>query len=359
LKVHFLKPAGFDEAYNALVAVLHDDAGAMRMYYPLLIDGASGCGKTRMAVELYRKILKEAESMKLTKVAYAFVDMDIVDRAGSADDACKSVLKVLMRSYTHGLRDLDAFAKWLGSLTLEDLMSSLFPGDGRVALYLHVDEFQKNEKTMAFLLKAVKAYNGNQPSRPILLVGSGLYTNHRQLDLQSSSERYVFELRYFDNALAYRLVREGAHAFVTPDGQEELPHFLCKLLPERDTDAPLLVRFLTEDTGGWALACVQLGVELAMSNAAEPNMLEMGLVETRVLDRLTFLYKQDILLSMSGLSSVGQAKLMLLALSPLSVSCHDRTHFSRRPSPPRSESRCPFALSPMLKLLQASMFFAR
>jgi hypothetical protein len=105
-------------------------------------------------------------------------------------------------------------------------------------------------------------------------------------------------------------VRKAALAFCDNPGESwaAVPNFLLKALPGNMSTAPPLVRQLVEDTGGWALACVQLGVALAnMGKRAllNLNQNDMKTGETNVHDQLKHLYQQDIsnaIKNMSGRS---------------------------------------------------------
>jgi hypothetical protein len=121
----------------------------------------------------------------------------------------------------------------------------------------------------------------------------------------------------------YKLVRKAALTFRVDPGESRAaaPNILLKVLPGKMRTAPPLVRHLVEDTGGWALACVQLGVEHARKRALlDLDQNDLKTVETNVRDQLKHLYEEDISNAMKSLSVFGLAKLLLLAMSPVSVS---------------------------------------
>lgn len=319
----------FENAYADLTSLLRYTRGSPpsitcdeRMDYPVFIDGASGAGKTRTAVELYLKVKDDLAALDLHGLAYVRVVMsEVTERTDDKEGAFAAVMSFILQQYSQQ-------STATPFKTLEDLMDSIFPGEKRTALYLNLDEFQENEKATAILLSEVKKYNSRKPHRPILLVCSGLYTSAALLGTVSQ-ERAKLEVRYLDEAGAYDLVRGAAIAFAMPPGSTwmQAPAHLRNLLPQKLSEAPVQVCYLVEDTGGWALACAQLAVELVLK-ANEANVMrtdalgevDFQCVENNVLGRLTRLYQENIKSAAQGLSDFGLAKLLLLALAPISVS---------------------------------------
>lgn len=305
-----------------MVTVLLSGESAERLFYPIVVDGASGSGKTRLCVELFLELDKNKDNVALKDLAYARVDMKTIQLGGGNEDHIQGIIRQLLKTYAEEPQNIVAA---LAQPTLKWLVDSVFPHSGKVALFVHLDEFQMNEEATKAFLREVFTYNGGNASRPILLVCSGLYASAKQLGLASSSERIKLEVRYLNDASTYELVRKAALAFCdNPDESwAAVPNFLLKALPGNMSTAPPLVRHLVEDTGGWALACVQLGVELAnMGKRAllDLNQNDLKTVETNVYDQLKHLYQQDISNAMKNLSVFGLAKLLLLAMSPVSVS---------------------------------------
>ena len=301
----------------------------VRAWYPVFIDGASGSGKTRLGVELYRAVSDNIADLNLSDLAYVCVNMNAVDKRGETNDhAIASVVTHLLR---YNAKAPNNASDALGTCpTLQALFDSIFPiKDERVALFLHLDEFQKNEWATAALLVMVEEYNLNNLNRPILLVGSGLYISHERLGLRSSGERAKLEVRFLDFDRAYELVRAAAMTMREAAPSESDFSHLERTLPKKVEEALPAVRYLVEDTGGWALACVQLGIELCVASLSVKKALNkiavvpeaLKEVEEAVSERLEYLYEEDKEAAVLGLSPAGFAKLIILALSPVSVGC--------------------------------------
>ena len=163
-------------------------------------------------MELYREVQTNMNDLNLSAVAYVCVDMSNIDKEGANyDDAVGKLVARLLKFYAEGPNNK---ADALGARpTLEALVESIFPvTDARVALFLHLDEFHKNEWATTALVAEVRNYNSSNLNRPILLVGSGLYTSLAQLGLSSSGERGKLEVRFLHFDRAYELVRSAAGA---------------------------------------------------------------------------------------------------------------------------------------------------
>ena len=279
--------------------------------------------------------------LNLSAVAYVCVDMSTMDKQGEDNyHAVRKLVARLLDSYAEAPNNMpDALG---GHPTLKNLVDSIFPAtEARAALFLHLDEFHKNEWMTTALVAEVKNYNSSNLNRPILLVGSGLYTSHARLGLSSIGEREKLEIRFLRFDRAYELVRSAAGAVREAAPEMDYSH-LDHALPPEAGKAPLVVRYLVEDTGGWAFACVQLGVQLCLvPPSAKKALLQRDVapealkdVEFAVSERLEDLYRTDMLEAVEGLTPAGFAKLLILALSPVSVRMsHFRFLFPLLPSP--------------------------
>lgn len=325
-KIPFVQPDNFGFVYDRLVTVL--EQAVERSDYPIFVDGPSGGGKTRMAVELYREVRANMDSLNVRGLAYVCVDMAVVDKQGEDNGhAVAKIVAQLLNCYAEAPNNgPDALGL---RPTLKTLVDSVFSVTiARAALFLHLDEFHKNEWATAALVVKVKDYNSSNLNRPILLVGSGLYTGHARLGLSSSGEREKLEVRFLRFNPSYELVRAAATAVREAAPKTDFSH-LDRVLPQEVEKAPLAVRYLVEDTGGWALGCVQLGIELCLVSTSVKEALSkrhitpeaLRDVEMAVSARLEDLYKLDMEAAVLGLSSAGFAKLVILALSPVSVRC--------------------------------------
>ena len=326
IKIPFIKPAGFDESYAKLVNIVFS-GGAGRGFYPVFLTGASGGGKTRMGAELYLQVKRDQKRLALDDLAYMCVNMGTLQKT-QGDDIAPFFARVLA-DYALAINRDDP----LGSQpTFKALVDSIFPDkEKKAALFIQLDEFQKRERESEAIICAVTAYNERNSRRPILLVGSGLYADLARLGLTASSERHKLEVRFLDAAKRYALVRAAAKTVCT-EMTSRAPavdmHYLEAALPEAREDAPLAVQHLVDDTSGWALACVQLGVEMClvsdtvaeglMTSKQDPTLLAE--VERAVTLRLADKYQWDAKDAIRDLTSAGFNKLLFLAMSPISVS---------------------------------------
>jgi Cdc6-like AAA superfamily ATPase len=77
--VEYVLPAIFDEAWDVIQgeAYFHETKIKKHLgkdFIKLIIDGASGSGKTRIGLELYKKLEAEKHSLGLRRVHYVYVD---------------------------------------------------------------------------------------------------------------------------------------------------------------------------------------------------------------------------------------------------------------------------------------------
>ena len=321
LEIPFIKTDEFSDVYDKLVERLRD--ARPRSFYPIIIDGASGGGKSRLAVELFIEVRKNMEEFKLQGLVYVCVsarNISFLD-GDSRAKAVQQLINIVLARYAKGPSEP------LGPTpTLETLVNSVFPDtEQRVALFLHLDEFQVNEPATAAILAEVDHYNMVHPQRPILLVCSGLYASHTRLRPRASMELKLVEARYLNLSNAYKLTRAAAMLFCEEPESEGGLLLSSVLLPEKMSDANAHVRYLVEDTGGWALACAQLGAELCfaareMKTKRGVTVARLAVVEQHVSDRLGEMYEPSMSAAVAGLSSAGFSKLLFLAMSPISVS---------------------------------------
>jgi len=321
LDIPFIKTDEFSDVYDKLVERLRSTLP--RSFYPIIIHGASGGGKSRLAVELFIEVRRNMEEFKLQGLAYVCVSANNISflDGDSHAKAVQQLINIVLARYAKGPN------KSLGPTpTLETLVNSVFPDtEQRVALFLHLDEFQVNEPATAAILAEVDHYNMVHPRRPILLVCSGLYASHTRLRPRASMELKLVEARYLNLSNAYKLTRAAAMLFREELESEGGLLLSSVLLPEKMSDANAHVRYLVEDTGGWALACAQLGAELCfaareMKTKRGVTVARLAVVEQHVFNRLGEMYEPSMSAAVAGLSSAGFSKLLFLAMSPISVS---------------------------------------
>ena len=71
LDIPFIKTDEFSDVYDKLVERLR--YALPRSFYPIIIHGASGGGKSRLAVELFIEVRKNMEEFKLQGLVYVCV----------------------------------------------------------------------------------------------------------------------------------------------------------------------------------------------------------------------------------------------------------------------------------------------
>jgi hypothetical protein len=314
--VEYLEPTVFSKVYDALTLVLKSGAPSIKTCTKLYVDGASGSGKTRMGMELYRRLQNGKNRFDLHRVAYLLFEVgkyDSFKHIGShqaSDAAVGCILRSAETLITNGvtLRSLDDLVNQIFPSGVE------FPAEKTCALVLHIDEFQNGPLATRELMTAIVNHNCNQPRRLILPVCTGLFTDDLLKDDSMPSGAFArITLPYIESSeKAYELMLRGARSSC---------HTVA--LPSVLEDAPRLIRFLIEDTGGWPMACVQLGVELG-PYAHLPDKLEnisiMSVVEDNV---VTFLHEAYDSTFGDGigtlLSRAGIFKVLAMALSPHEV----------------------------------------
>jgi hypothetical protein len=320
--VEYVRPHCFEKAYAALTSVCHNPASA-RAFIKLFIDGASGSGKTRLGWELFNEVQRKATRLKLKHVSYAMVDAEGPPLYGpvasqfSPEQAAAAVAQHLVQIY-----GVDCKKAVLGpSVSLSDVVEAMMPAESsagelqRSALVLHVDEFQKSIASVLMLLAFIRLYNSRQPQVLILPVCTGFWVDPDIAD-EPGGEKRVIRLNYLQNSdETWMLVQRAASIFCT--NKQQLLELLSAAWAQQP--APLL-RYLVEDTLGWAIACVQLGAELALAFADQSGVSlqwnALQIVEMRVLRSLREYYSETVKDSMRRLSEAGLRKLAAMALSP-------------------------------------------
>jgi hypothetical protein len=329
-----LRPEKFEQAFAAMTNNC-EPKPRQRNFIKLFIDGASGSGKTRFGWELYKELEVRQENLGLGQVFYAFVDaggppFSSLDLQPDPSVVAASVAQHLVAKNAINCSRV----KLAPSVTLHDVASAMLAarsGSRRVrrgALVLHIDEFQKALPQVVELLKAIRMANedgeSNGLSVLVLPVCTGLWTDDERAR-DPSGEVVKVRHNYFQSVNdSWKLVQRSAAAFAL--GGQVIP-----LL--RQESAPLQLRQLVEDTMGWPLACMHLGVE-AMSVASHwlPGMNSAVLLEH--IEQRTFLalnahYDRTLHTAESALAQAGLYKLLAMALSCLKVSEHGKEDATR------------------------------
>ena len=303
---------------------------SQKEYTQLFVDGASGSGKTRMGWELYRRFAHEVASgtdglrlcqTNVESVSYAYVDItsdSIPEDAHDNREVRKWLAQLIIKQLTGKV------AAPGDSVTLRGVLSHALnvrpEGNKRGALILHIDNFHRNSKQTRRLLSVTHHFTRTCADMDILPVCTGLYTDSCYTFDASGGPCHV-ALRFFrDLQKTWEIVHSAAFVVAA---RGELP----PILNTYDVlSAHPIVRCLVEDTGGWPIAAVHLGVNIiadykkrkAELHSTPTNLFD---IEASVVESLTKKYPRSTLLQTFGvISEFALFKVSTLALSPLSVS---------------------------------------
>lgn len=334
-----MKPCVFDSAWE----VIASQSAALNQYprYPLgkkfcklFVDGVSGSGKTRVGFELFKKLEQEKKTLGLENVRYAYIDA----RTGLRDTS--NIFKVLLRRFG-GLNNVEV------SDHLKEALAAHILGlseEGRGVILLHIDEFTADPAAVNAVLSQLGEYQCLNARRALILpVCTGLYAGDGVLEhLPLTDTKTILTMPYFPGyESTFALVRNAAKAWLLEPTRHSdaeqcfLPAWLEKAgvrdhqadiaakRSDEDT-AAMLVRYLVEDTAGWAMAAVQLGAHLAalskQLDKGTPKRDDLGVVEERLRDQLAERYSLGVMKTqLGGVEDFGALKVAALALSPLAV----------------------------------------
>jgi hypothetical protein len=307
-----------------------------RNYNKVFVDGPSGSGKTRMGWELYSHLVREVKQpqdgatlppLKIDAVSYAFLNMtdsllsDSVVDVMEADKLERLLADILVEQLSD-IKPAPGSTVTLHSV-LRHILNVRPGGSKRGALVLHIDEFHREPKQTVRLLSVVRQFSKRHATSTLILpVCTGLYTDHCfGPNVVSGNSRRVVLGFFQDLQKTWEIVRGAAMGL----SGNRLP----PLLLDVDVDsAPPNVRYLVEDTGGWAMAAVQLGVNIATRDLSRDEPASALIkVEDAVVGKLKEVYPSDAL--RAALGEIGKAalfKVATLALSPFSVGCHVWAH---------------------------------
>jgi len=330
-----------------------DERYTSRVY----ISGPSGSGKSRIGWQIYCEV---KESPRLAGVAFFSVMMGKPENENSIEEGDINSVADLVRKMVHTSAKGPLGAR-LGSnivttqLTLEAVarhLSGWKEGAGRTALVLNIDEFQRNPEVVINIQKAIseanEALNGDVVILPIC---TGLYNKsfHTHKDIDASKHSCALYLGYLstsdgaaDHESTWRVVR---NACIAVRGVDVLPETLDQL-----KEVSPVLRYLVEDLGGWPMAAVQLGGQLAaqaaLKAATKPGdvvwaMVQLNMCETEMDKVLERRYSVPVTSFNGHLADEGVFKLVILLLSPFPVRRQGRVGETEQPLRSR-DSHCPF-----------------
>ncbi|KAL6057177.1 Transcription factor [Balamuthia mandrillaris] len=347
-KVEYKEPPIFKQAYGDLTFYVRSlpngwlDPKCMRCVF---IDGGSGCGKTRLGYELYRKMLTDPDFTTiggpdyLDCINYAIVvaKTDWVDISPYDSVTAGRVLaKALMQQYGPS----EAIQASEGGLSavlplLARAETTLGVQEGRAALVLHIDELNNRGLGVAAMLRAIRDFNTTNSSKTtgitaVLPVLTGLLVDEPLRSMAHSGVsdmqpivhtlHYLSDRKHIDDV--FDIVKSAARAV----GCQQLDEFMSmKSLEDQVRSRPTLayLLYLVRDTMGWPQAAVQLGGAIAFNltffnlDNLQPTGWEM--IENIYLQVLSQKYSGALVNQLFGKNSNGLTKLFNLALCPHSV----------------------------------------
>ncbi|KAL6057179.1 Transcription factor, variant 3 [Balamuthia mandrillaris] len=355
-KVEYKEPPIFKQAYGDLTFYVRSlpngwlDPKCMRCVF---IDGGSGCGKTRLGYELYRKMLTDPDFTTiggpdyLDCINYAIVvaKTDWVDISPYDSVTAGRVLaKALMQQYGPS----EAIQASEGGLSavlplLARAETTLGVQEGRAALVLHIDELNNRGLGVAAMLRAIRDFNTTNSSKTtgitaVLPVLTGLLVDEPLRSMAHSGVsdmqpivhtlHYLSDRKHIDDV--FDIVKSAARAV----GCQQLDEFMSmKSLEDQVRSRPTLayLLYLVRDTMGWPQAAVQLGGAIAFNltffnlDNLQPTGWEM--IENIYLQVLSQKYSGALVNQLFGKNSNGLTKLFNLALCPHSVSWNTPSQF--------------------------------
>ena len=342
-KVSYVPPGRtLEKVVGLLESGLYHDSDKRYISRPY-VSGPSGSGKSRIGWEAYLELKRKFEKPNgslpaLNNVVYFSVTIGRprTQYAGPhlGVTSTRDVISEILFSCAKGPdgHPLPSQVK-AHKLTLAEVARNLSgwkKGGQRTALVLHIDEFQRNPKAVLDLQDAIEKANRDLLGNVLILpICTGLYSkDFRELkDLDNSDNSHAVYLGYLstpdgaaDHEAAWQVVRNACTAV---RGVDLLP----KTLEEVEVVSPVL-RYLVEDLGGWPMAAVQLGGQLAaqtaLKKATAPGDVKWGRVQLgaceagmdRVIDRR---YSAPVTSFKGNLDDAGVFKLVTLILSPFPV----------------------------------------
>jgi len=310
------------------------------------VDGATGCGKTRFGLELFKALHSEFPGYGMH---YAYIEFkQTLSDYSSAEPAKQENINLAEQELLTNLQpagqsfSLDYILNHLDPTPTKEPMTNMristknLTEDKKTSvLVLHIDEYQYRPQAAAAMLRVVRDKNSNRPqNRPtpyMVVVLTGL--SRTQLELELGLD----EPAQAASAGASRLAITGGvplEVTLHYSGADvlQLLHNAAKAVrriysPPFFGSAPVHYQRLLEDTMGWPVAVINLGAALAYVNFSPSTKSEavtdddiLAALKTVELTYLTYVRKSYKPRIAARLQSFKVEKLLRVAMSPYSVS---------------------------------------
>lgn len=283
----YVVPENFNDIYNVLKAPLQPSGFRFRIQAWIFIGGASGVGKTRIALELANKLRSDVQAnivQGVEEVQFLSLPMRSYDgdwlNTSHYDITDHNVLQQNMEHNHLVLIDRLVMSNYTGisrhiqinrSLTLLDVVSTMFSPSSSSklkVLVLNLDECQQNPFAALQIIRLVLSLNESPEEFKVLPVLTGLYISEqeiqRALPVSRWSSKYIF-LHFLPENNIEVLVKDVCLKCLPADAA------LVKGCLARLQSAE--ARMLMEDTLGYARAAVILGSTVASAAIHDVNFI--------------------------------------------------------------------------------------
>lgn len=318
--VAYVPPGQFDEAMGILRHLRDTPA---RWNRPILIGGASGVGKTRMALELARAFQGEVAGWREKSFEVQFLSLTMSDAADDDDpwlspaDAVDAAKKLAMsltndrRLIIELARKCSRVAHKVGSLSpdlrLDHVLKTMFSQTSTQRfLFLNIDECHRNMQKCSEIIRTIRNANNAMTDYCIVPVATGIWMQDADMRVITDVSRtlpFHTVLHFLPSEKVGQLVQRLVEAVEPP---------AAALLQE--TEAKVLIR----DTAGWARAAVTLALRICSEHKGMAGKISWQELEKQYeLDMAQQYGDKRFAEILSGMSYL--SKLLDTALAPHSV----------------------------------------